>query len=722
MKKIFTQPHFRRLSQYCALLLLSLFADAFSLSAQSYEWATCAGGARSQAYSVTVDPKGNVYSCGYFSGTVDFDPGPGVFDLTSTAQDVFLQKLDATGNFVWAYKFGGIGNDIGKFVKADSSGYIYVGGNFMYTSDFDPGTGIYNLVSKGMTDAFILKLDTAGNFVWAGSIGSDKNEAASAITISSSENIYVCGNFQDTTDFDPGPGTYNMIVPGSANTNLFVVKLSPSGGFVFAKNIGETAASGMHNGGSVSIGLDGNNNIYNAGNFKGTLDFDPGSGTYTMTSTGPLQNTFISKLDSAGNFIWAKQMGGSAAQCIPYAMAIDKTGNAYLTGIFSYSIDIDPGPGTFALTCISTTGLFNSFIEKLGPAGNFIWGKRLASTQNIINQGLCLDRSGDINVCGFFSDSVDFDPGPGTFYLAAPPGTAIYDCYVERLDSGGNFLNAFKIHGSTDAQAAAITVDPKKTIYVVGYITGTYDFDPTASTFMLASATPTVNVTFTAKYNQTKYGLDTVTACGSYTSGTHTWTIGGSYLDTLTASDGPDSIVSLTLTINPVPSAGSITGADTVCVGADVTLSAAVAGGTWGIGSTAYATVTGGIVSGTAPGADTVFYTVTDATTGCSAVVAHPIFVKACSDVAPDQIPGLGTAPGYAISPNPNKGSFRLLCPSTNNEPELIVTNMAGQVVQKFTVKTNQEYILSPNLPQGLYMLHIKSDNGNWMQKMVVIR
>ncbi|MDH3754852.1 MAG: hypothetical protein OEU32_13355 [Acidimicrobiia bacterium] len=118
--------------------------------------------------AVVVDGSGNVYSTGRFTGTVDFDPGPAMFNLTSAGStDVFVSKLDSAGNLVWAVAMGGNGNnngDAGTGVAVDGSGNVYTTGNFEATADFDPGAGTANLTAVGLEDAFVSKLDSTGTF------------------------------------------------------------------------------------------------------------------------------------------------------------------------------------------------------------------------------------------------------------------------------------------------------------------------------------------------------------------------------------------------------------------------------------------------------------------------------------------------------------------------------------------------------------------------------
>src|SRR5205814_1679548 len=112
------------------------------------------------------------YTTGVFSGTADFDPGPGTFLLNSAGgRDSFISKLDASGNFVWAKSIGGAYEDVGHSIAVDVSGNVYTTGWFYGMVDFDPGEKIYNLTSAGYLDIFVSKLDASGNFVWAKNIG-----------------------------------------------------------------------------------------------------------------------------------------------------------------------------------------------------------------------------------------------------------------------------------------------------------------------------------------------------------------------------------------------------------------------------------------------------------------------------------------------------------------------------------------------------------------------
>ena len=155
-----------------------LFAFAGNLCAQSCNFAGQFGGTSNDyGNSIAVDASGNIYTTGYFAGTVDFDPSAGTYNLTSAGgNDIFISKLDASGNFVWAKQLGGTNDEKGNSIVVDASGNIYTTGNFAGTVDFDPGAGTFGLASTGNYDIFISKLDASGYFVWAKKMGGTSSD------------------------------------------------------------------------------------------------------------------------------------------------------------------------------------------------------------------------------------------------------------------------------------------------------------------------------------------------------------------------------------------------------------------------------------------------------------------------------------------------------------------------------------------------------------------
>src|SRR5690606_24605764 len=116
-----------------------------------------------------------------------------------------------SGGFIWAKQAGGSLDDTGSSIAVDTSGNVYVTGNFMGTADFDPGVGVFNMTSAGDRDVFIFKLDELGNFVWAKQIGGINRDWGISIAVDASGNVYTAGEFRETIDFDSDTGTSSLV-------------------------------------------------------------------------------------------------------------------------------------------------------------------------------------------------------------------------------------------------------------------------------------------------------------------------------------------------------------------------------------------------------------------------------------------------------------------------------------------------------------------------------
>jgi len=467
------------MKNYYKLLLASLLTVlSLNTNAQNpvLDWAKSMGGTSfDEEASMTVDASGNIYTCGYFYDTADFDPGSGTYNLTSKGSaDIFIQKLDSSGNFIWAKSMGGSSFDIGNSIAVDASGNVYTTGRYVGTADFDPGSSIYNLTAVGFTDFFIQKLDSNGNFIWAKSMGGNSFDIGYSIAVDASGNIYTTGYFDDTVDFDPGSGIYNLTSTG--NADIFIEKLDSNGNFIWAKSMGgNSSATGF------SIAVDNFSNIYTTGYFSDTVDFDPSSSTHYLSSTGSF-DIFIEKLDSNGNFIWAKSMGGRNWD-EGNSIAIGASGNVYTTGSFQDTVDFDPDSGNYNLTAV---GNLDIYIQKLDSNGNFIWAKSMGGCS--IDAGICItvDDSDNVYTTGIFdSTAVDFDPGSGTYNLSC---AGIQDIFIQKLDSSGNFIWAISEGGPYYDAGRAIDVDSSGNIYTSGVYDNTVDFDPGSGTYNLTSA------------------------------------------------------------------------------------------------------------------------------------------------------------------------------------------------------------------------------------------
>ncbi len=448
------------------MLSISLAAICQTLTAQpNFEWAKNFGGSGfEQGNGIAVDNSGNVYTIGYFAGTADFDPGPGIYSLTANGSaDIFISKLDSMGNLVWARAFGSTDWDKGNSIALDNSGNIYATGFFSDTVDFDPGPGVFNLTSVGITDIFICKLDASGNYLWAKSVGGTDYDFGISIKTDDSGNVYTTGNFLDTVDFDPGAATYSITSMGTYD--IFILKLDSSGNYIWVKTFGGQEPQSVS-----SIDVDASGNVYTTGYFYTSADFDPGPNVFYLISEGE-NDVFVSKLDSMGNFIWAKQFG-NYDEDEGLSIATDNSGNVYTTGTFKVTVDFDPGQGGYNLI---STGSEDIFISKLDSTGSFIWAKSFGNISVEKGLDITLDNSGNVYAVGQFTGTVDFDPGPGVFNLNS---NGDYDLFICKLTSSGNLVWAKSMGALGVDLGGSIAVDDLNNVYTTGYFQSTVDFDP----------------------------------------------------------------------------------------------------------------------------------------------------------------------------------------------------------------------------------------------------
>ncbi|MBK7311475.1 MAG: T9SS type A sorting domain-containing protein [Sphingobacteriaceae bacterium] len=433
----------------------------------NFLWAKSIGSsANDVGWSIANDLAGNVLVTGVFQFTVDFDPGPSTYTLSGPQNDIFILKLDALGNFIWAKNMGGANVDSGYSIELDGNGNIYTTGEFSGVADFDPSPSIYTLTSMGSVDAFISKLDPSGNFIWAKSFEGSGIEKGWDIKVDASGNVYSTGEFQNGADFDPGASTYTL---SSGFSDVFISKLDAAGNFVWAKSL---IGSG---GRPYSIFLDANANVYTTGFFQGTTDFDPSAGTYTLSAVNG--DIFISKLDIAGNFVFAKSMGGPGWDN-GSSIVVDHLGNIFTTGTFEGSVDFDPNIGSFILNSV---GFRDIFISKLDPSGNFIWATNIGGNNNSIGNSIVLDINSNLYTTGYFTGTSDFDPSSSLFNLT-PVGSA--DVFILKLGC------PFSVN------ATSYTICSGSTSTLSSSASNTYTWNPGSTTGSSLIVSPSVTTVY----------------------------------------------------------------------------------------------------------------------------------------------------------------------------------------------------------------------------------
>ncbi|MCJ8291234.1 MAG: T9SS type A sorting domain-containing protein [Flavobacteriales bacterium] len=444
-------------------LLASTFCLLISIvSAQpTLEWAKSSGGSGYDfAYSSDVDANGNMYNTGVFQNTADFDPGAGIYNLTSSGEyDIIIQKLDINGNFIWAKSLGSSLTDRGLEIMVAQSGDVYITGYFQGTVDFNPGAGSANLTSSGLEDAFLLKLDANGNYLWSQKMSSSTTAKGYSIV-------------EDNLG--------NVLVSGFLAGNYFIQKFNSSGSTIWVKSLAPSQLSSTN----IAIALDNNNNIYLTGGFLSTMDADPGVGVVNLVSLGGWDIFFI-KLDNNGDFVFAQSLG-STSHDIGRSIAIDNLGNPIIAGSYNATMDFDWGP---VVTSSTSLGNSDNFILKLDSSGNYVWHKVFGGSSYETPIDLVLDANNNMYITGEFTSTTDFDPGVGVSNLTAAGTMLGVDIYILKLTNNGDYSWAVRF-GEADVDDSGMSIDLSVTgeIYVSGIYSGTVDFDPGAGTSNLTAA------------------------------------------------------------------------------------------------------------------------------------------------------------------------------------------------------------------------------------------
>lgn len=252
--------------------------------------------------SIAIDQNNNINVCGYFSGTVDFDPGPSIFNLIGNNQpgtfDGFVTRFNSNGNFLTAINLGGSGiNNTVLFNGLNvHNNSVYVAGRVYGTVDLDPGALTNNITVQGSI-GILMQLDYQLNPNWYKLINSDVHSEICHIRIKLNQ-LYISGIMRGTTDLDPDPtNSFTYTSAASYNSgNTYVVKMDLNGNFIWGAGFLNTPTGGIYTNNNIPNGIAvTNDGIYIAGEFKGPVDFntDP---NITYITQSQLTNTGIGLL------------------------------------------------------------------------------------------------------------------------------------------------------------------------------------------------------------------------------------------------------------------------------------------------------------------------------------------------------------------------------------------------------------------------------------------
>lgn len=481
-----------RCINHYTLILYTLFLLAeYKITAQApvWAWAQAFGSEQGANFgrAIAVDPvKGDVYVTGSFSDTTDFDPNNSMHLLETSKTNSFISKMDRDGNLLWAKSMeGGTNYSTAIVFTSYQNGSIFMLGYFTDTVDFDPGPGVFELITdEGTESVYLTKLDVNGSFLWAKEISSEYTaigKSLEVITSGKGQGIYIAGSYLTSIDADPG-GNMHLLTASDFYVDAFVLKLDLNGQFEWAKNFKNTKQDEC-----VAITSDAKGNLYITGTFRDTIDFDPQAADHNLHISTGSNDAFLLKLNSDGKVAWSKTWGGTSTDQ-PRSIIIDKYGNAgiYLTGNFHGTADFDPEP--LNTDYATSNGDADMFISRLDEDGQHLWTKTLGGIMSDRGWDLITNPfgNGDVIITGQWEDDVDFDPGPGVFQVAVEDNATCI--FVMRFDKAGNFMWVKPVGNGNGDSSEGIAMDYAGNIYLAGSMnSGSLYFD----TILVAASSPT---------------------------------------------------------------------------------------------------------------------------------------------------------------------------------------------------------------------------------------
>jgi hypothetical protein len=283
--------------------------------------------------------------------------------------------------------------------------------------------------------------------------------AVEAMAVDSSGNVTIAGTFTSSVTFSTTSGTTSL---SSSSANLYIARLNNKGQILWAKG-----PSGFVND-VRDVAVDNTGNTYISGNFQSTVTF----GLTTFIFQGSCgDESYVVKLDSTGQFKWAKYIGGPNSHCEnANALAVDSS-SLYVTGTFQSEADF----GTITKKGVGTVGTWaDVFVAKMNPAdGSFIWVAVGGGDAADYAHDIAVDTAGNTYITGNYGDVADF--GPSTM---PTPSSSVGNVFAAKLNTSGTFVWATPLGGDTlgGANNPAIAVDSSGTSYVTGGFKGTRDF------------------------------------------------------------------------------------------------------------------------------------------------------------------------------------------------------------------------------------------------------
>jgi hypothetical protein len=295
----------------------------------------------------------------------------------SGSDDMFVAAFDLAGEPQWLWAAGGIDSDGANTVAATPDGGWIVGGSFSRSVEFQGTT----LVSRGGTDAVLVKLAATGELEWVKPFGGRYNDTISHVAVDARGNIYVQGVFRDTADWGGPP----LVAHGGSDNDVVLAKYDANGDPLWSAGFGNA-----FNDVAGGLTVDPAGNVTMVGSFDRSVSFGPGD---DHTSLGEA-DAFVARFTTEGKLVWARSYGAERED-IAFGVAADASGNTVTVGWFQGSVDFGSG-------AVTSKGNKDVFALKLDPAGGLVWVRTWGDHDHDQGRAVAIDDKGSAIVVGIY--------------------------------------------------------------------------------------------------------------------------------------------------------------------------------------------------------------------------------------------------------------------------------------------------------------------------------
>lgn len=645
-------------------------------------WATYYGGALDDGFrDLEFTPDNDLVAAGHTYSALNIATTGAHQTSVAGDEDGMLVKFDDQGNRLWATYFGGINRERTWSCSIDGSDNIYITG-FSTSASGVSTSNSHQASLSGTQDAYLAKFSSSGQRIWSTYYGGTGIDWGLSVSVDDENNVYLCGR----TESNNGIATTGAHqVSRSGNSDAFIAKFNSSGTRIWGTYYGGTARDygwTMATGDSLSI--------YMVGRTQSTTNMASSNGY--QSSYGGSEDAYLVKFDKNGNRLWATYYGSNGYDYGRSCVA-DEQGNVYIVGYTSSSA----GMATSGSHQFSFGGTTDAFVAKFNSAGSLNWATYFGGSG---------DDRGHIMGMGHFGNIFISGPTTSTSSIVTtdafqPTLSGNRDAYLAKFDESGNLIYSTYYGGPEDEYGHGIVSDRSNHIYLAGW---TYSDSMIATTGSHQNVRNGMSEGYLVKIAHCGETIEeTVTACFQYLSpsGKYNWTTSGQYSDTLTSSDGCDSIINVDLTINSV---------NTLVVQQNELLTAITVATNyqWLDCNNGYAPIAGAqsqSYTATLPG----LYAVAITNNGCTDT-------SSCYEVLLDiSIDEHSLESEIDVFPNPTKDAVTMAFGELRGEFNIRITNALGELMEEINVGDVKSHTFDiSDYNTGTYIITVLSKNARY--------